>query len=509
MYQKNFLRIYFWKLIAVITGFLSLIIVVPHLSSDAEIYGIYMFVVSISLYLNYADLGFISAGQKYAAEYFAINNKNDEVGMIGFTIAVLILMFIPFSLSIFYLHLNPGLAFNEIGEDNLNSASDLFLILSIIFPVQIILQRLIIMILSIRLLDYVIVRIDIIANIIKISSVLYFFRDGQYNIVAYFLFCTLISILGNVIAAVIVKNSLDYNFRLILKSLTLSKKYFLKSKDLALASFSSTIGFVLFYELDLILIGKFIGVTEIAIFAVAFTFMNFIRSLWVIVYSPILNRLNHFKGLNMMSEIKNLIRITINFTTPLYLVITVALILFSNEIILYWVGKQYLDSIPIMQMLILSIIFGSISQPAMQYFITCSRYSYIYISSIIVPFIFYLTIYFTYENYGILAFAVAKFMASFIFVVISLKGLFEIINPFKILKTWLIPSIIFSLTSIGIAPHIKNYFFINPDKNSFSLLILLIFLAFFILSSYLLLIFLFKKNRLQIINFINKINKTY
>lgn len=95
-YRSNYLKIYLWRSISIISGFLSLLIVVPHLSDNAELYGIYSFCVAFTLYLNYGDFGFLGAGQKYAAEAYARGNHDEEIKILGFTGVILILMIIPF-----------------------------------------------------------------------------------------------------------------------------------------------------------------------------------------------------------------------------------------------------------------------------------------------------------------------------------------------------------------------------------------------------------------------------
>ena len=93
---KNYTKIYFWKIISTITGFLSLFIVIPHLSQNKEIFGVYSLCISLTLYLSYADIGFLGAGQKYASEAFIKNNRKSEIEILGFTGAILLLMIIPF-----------------------------------------------------------------------------------------------------------------------------------------------------------------------------------------------------------------------------------------------------------------------------------------------------------------------------------------------------------------------------------------------------------------------------
>lgn len=61
-----------------------MMVVVPHLSENLELFGIYSVCLSISVYLSYSDLGFISAGQKFAAEAYKRNESLNELAITGF-----------------------------------------------------------------------------------------------------------------------------------------------------------------------------------------------------------------------------------------------------------------------------------------------------------------------------------------------------------------------------------------------------------------------------------------
>ena len=143
VYTKNYIKIYLWRTLSIISGFLSLFVVVPKLSNSPELYGIYASCISFALYLTYADIGFLSAGQKYAAEAYAQGDMRKELNILGFTGAVLLIMIIPFSLSMLYLSYNPEFIIKNLSLAGQKIASQLFLILAVLLPIQIFFQRLV------------------------------------------------------------------------------------------------------------------------------------------------------------------------------------------------------------------------------------------------------------------------------------------------------------------------------------------------------------------------------
>ena len=77
-YLTNYLKIYAWKGMSIVLNMLS-IFIVAQITSRPVIYGIYMLCVSTAIFLSYADIGFIGAGFKYAAEYYAKNDLKNEI----------------------------------------------------------------------------------------------------------------------------------------------------------------------------------------------------------------------------------------------------------------------------------------------------------------------------------------------------------------------------------------------------------------------------------------------
>ena len=75
MFSNKLLKVYFTKFLGILGSILSVTIVLPYISSDVEAYGVYSVVISLIMIVNFADLGFLGAGQKYAAEYSALPKK--------------------------------------------------------------------------------------------------------------------------------------------------------------------------------------------------------------------------------------------------------------------------------------------------------------------------------------------------------------------------------------------------------------------------------------------------
>lgn len=494
---------------SVITGFLSVVIVVPHLSIQQELFGIYTFCMSFVLYLSYADMGFLSAGQKFAGEEFAKGNKDKEIGITGFTLALLICLFIPFSMFMLYLSSNTEVLFGDIAKSNITIASNLFLIMGILLPVQVCLQRLVDFILVIRLKDYIHLRIDVVFNLVKIFSVYFFFREDQYLIVEYFFFITFMTIFGSCIAIYFTSVKVKYSFSQLLRSIRLKKEYFQLSKELALSSFILTVAFILYYEMDLLIIGWLFSMQDVALYAIGFTFLNFMRTLWNILYSPISQRINHYSASSSNVEISQILSKMVEYTLPLYSILTLSLVLFAEPIILFWVGKEYYPSISIFQILMISMFFAVISRPASYYFIARLKYKFMYAQALVSIGVFYTFIFFLKDDFGIESLAIAKVMVAIVLGLIAIKGIFKTVPFYNILKKVLIPLIVIGVAFYIYLPYIVNNIFPSPQKDIASLAEFLVFLSVSIFLSYVLIIISNNSRRQEIFSLLQVSVKQY
>lgn len=483
-YTKNYLKIYLWQIVSLVLNFLSMFVVIPYLTADPTTYGIYSICISFSIFLAYADLGFVGAGQKYAAESYAQNNLKEEIKIIGFTNFVLLVFLILFSIVFFILSNKPELLVKGIDSlEQRSIASSLLLVLAFFTPTTL-LQRLVQMIFSIRMEDFIIQRTNIIGSIFKILSVLYFFKEGDYDIVGFFLFSQAVNFVTASITLIIARKRYNYNFIELFRSISFNKAVFNKTKSLALTSLFMTISWIFYYELDSLAIGKLLGVQEVAIYAIGLTVLSFFRSILGIVFSPFNVRFNHFVGTGDESTLKSFYLQIVSFLAPVVMIPIIAFAIFAKPVVLTWVGNEYSSSILIVQVLVFCNIFAFITYPANFMLLARERQKELYFINFLLPFIFWAGIMATVSVLGVKAFAIFKLVA-FLF---SAYALYRIMIKYlnlsflesirKIFAPMFFPILFLILTSFLIRDYLPQ------EKSKIGLLIVaitmggLIFLSF-------------------------------
>lgn len=206
-YRKKYIQTYIWQALSILLGFASLFVVVPYLSSDKTLYGIYSVCTSLTIFFSYADLGVLSAGVKYAAEYYIKGDHRNEMRVIGFTAFVMISVFSILALGIAFIGVYPTILIPELvdGTESFRIARYLLFTLAIACPI-IIGQRILGLIFTIRVEDYKFQRMLIIGSLARIASVLYFFHGGNYRVVEFYVFYQLVNLIVVLVGLVYSKN---------------------------------------------------------------------------------------------------------------------------------------------------------------------------------------------------------------------------------------------------------------------------------------------------------------
>lgn len=410
-YTKNFFKTYFWQGLGLVLHILSLFIVVPWITDNKVVYGVYSICISTAMFLSYADLGFVSAGLKYAGECFARGEKEEEIKFYGFSSFILATFIGLIAIVYLIFSFNPTLLIKDISDPEYLSIASKLLFIQAIFSFSTVLQRLVTGIFQVRVEQFVYQRINIAGSAIKIASVFYFFGDGKYDIVGYFLFIKVIELLTQVIGVFVIQYRYKYSLISLIKAFRFNKSIFKITKSLAIGSLFVTAMWILYYELDIIIIGRMFGAHDVAIFALAFTFLQFLRSLSSIILSPFQSRYNHFIGVNKMVELKSFFKRVILFTMPIFILLILSVILIGDNLVLSWAGDEYIESGLILKLLVSIFMFSFITVPAANMLVALERVKEMYKVNLVMVILYWVGILVFKDSMGILAFPLFKLIA--------------------------------------------------------------------------------------------------
>lgn len=410
-YKKNYLLIYFWQSLSILLGFFSLFIVIPYLSADKSLYAIYSVCTSLTVFFSYADLGFISAGVKYAAEYFIRGEKDKEVNMIGFVAFMMMAAFLVVSAVIIVCAVYPTLLIPELmeGSGQWHIARWLLLTLALSCPVMIG-QRVLTMVFTIRVEDYKYQRISIAGSLVKILSVFYFFREGHYELLEYYVFFQVVNLLI-VLVAFIYTRRYGYRMKPLMNAFRFNREIFDKTKKLSGTSLVLVISMILYYELDQIVIANYLGINTVAVYAIALSVMTFVRTFMSLLYSPYSSRYNHYSGVGDISGLQAFVKKVITELSPVVCCPILVLACLASPFVVSWVGESYFSSSCLIAIMVFSFIPNFIGTPISSYFIAKEENMRLIKLSVYNVVIYWVGIILTIHLWGVYSFAVFKSVA--------------------------------------------------------------------------------------------------
>lgn len=413
-------------MISIGTAMLSYTIVIPRLSSDVNSYGIYSVVISLMIFLQYADLGFLGAGQKYAAESYVRNERTNEIKILGFVHFILLIVVILYILLLTYVYFNPGLLFNSMQAQDKTLAKSLILVFIGSSPI-IIFQRLASAIYSIRLEEYVLQYFEIVSSVIKILSTFYFFRDGSYEILNYVIFIQILNLVSVACGFIVIRFKYQYNIKRLIYAFRFQKSVYDLTKAMAMTSVVVTISWMLYYEFDLIYVSKLYTPEMVAIFAIGITMLTFSRSLMNAFLGPFQTKFNHLRGMKEDDKLNQYFLLLINWAFPISILPALTIIIMMQSLIISWIGSAYIDSIWISRILICNLFFSFLSVPISYLAMAKEKFRFIFISSVFLP-LFYFTFFFIlYKPIGYFSIPTAKVLTILVNLIVTIYLLRDII----------------------------------------------------------------------------------
>ncbi len=478
-YTKNYFQIYFWQILAFGAQVLSMFIVSPFLTSAPAIYGIYAICISTTLFLTYADIGFMGAAFKFASESVSRNDREQEMKVISFAAFILLIFLAIFVGFLFIIAFNPKLLIKDLNRlADIEVASQLLFILILTSPINTFLNRISSIIFGIRLEDYVPGRILLVSNLIKIASVILFFGDNRYDIVGFFLFSQLLTLTATLIPFKIAKKKYNYDLRFLFKNIKFSRQTYIFMKDLAFNSLYSSIMWIIYYEMDLLVIGPLGGALMAATYQIGLSLMSYWRTVVNILSSPLPARFNHFVGINDMGRFREFFSKIVLFLMPFTVLPVITLICYMKPLIYSWIGPNYDSSVLIAQLLTMCWILHFVVTPGGVLLYAQKQVKLLYIITTVNVIVFWGGIAVTFPYLGLIAFAFWKLITFII------SGIFYLQYSLKFLdigfgaffKKFIVPILAPVLVVIGGSLYFSG--FLPLIKGAWNLLFVLIACGF-------------------------------
>jgi O-antigen/teichoic acid export membrane protein len=160
-----------------------------------------------------------------------------------------------------------------------------------------------------------------------------------------------------------------------------------------------------------LIIGKFVGLKEVAIFNICMSVMTLSRSLYGILYNPFTAKFNHFIGKKEVDKLGLAYEKILVIGLPLSVIPTTILILTMKSFIFSWVGAEYSSAVPIIAIMFASYYYTFLSNPTGIAMVALENIRSLYVSSALMPIIYWLGIILTFRYFGLWSFGLFKFIA--------------------------------------------------------------------------------------------------
>ena len=457
-FTNRFSKVYIWQFISLIVRMLSLLIVIPIISFDKSVYGIYSLILSIQIFLNYGDFGIFSSVKRFLIE-FNDNNHRDfsHLQKFSFFSGFVLWIFFSFLLSIIYF--NPDFLIKDINYEEIDLIKDLILICSV-NGFALVFQKIVAIYYQINIMDDILKKIQICGNVLIILFAFFLDSYDVFNLKMWYLFSSFVQIIVffiiyiNALKRKLIINHYFFTFFNFFNS-DLIKNVF----NFSIPLFVSSICWLLFYEFDNFIIGKTLGINQVAIYSASVVFLIVTRSVFGIIFNPInVNAIYAFK--KSVKTGGNYISNSFLFLFLIGIFFCSSLFLFSEDLINYVYGNNYYESVQIVNILLFQFLFYPffyLAGTVLENFFSSKK---IIVISIFTVTIYYSLIFFNLDSLSLLKLAIFKIVTFFLISILYFIVLINYLNFTKVVSnifyffilifilTFFIQNLIFSLKFI-------------------------------------------------------------
>lgn len=464
---KLYLKNYIFHFLSIISKIGTLLIITPLISKEKDFFSIYSYGISLLAFLNYADIGFFRAAQKFAAESVSLKDNDKIYKSLGFGTFISICIVILISIVFFIFSLNPSLAISNVETTRqLKFAKYFFLITSLATPL-VVFQRMVLAYYEINLKAYRYHLFSVLINFIILGSCFVLISFHHFSILYYFILLQFFNLIFLIFIFLDLKFTFNYDLKSILFNIKFSKNEFENSKKIAFSSLASMICWLVFYEIDILLLSKIFSIEQIAVYSLSLIVLGLFRTFAGLLFGSFSIRINNLIGMNDHLGFINYSKSFLFITAPIIIYLTLTYVIISDFFIINWVGLDYMKSSNISRFLVIGYSLSFISYITSSMLLAKQRVKESFYISICQPLFFWVLVYLLNKEHEIIVVSAIKCLILLITDIIYVKYLLELteINykeifkkiffPFLILS----PFVILSLSMfVNYVPNISRYF---------------------------------------------------
>lgn len=352
---KNIRFRFLTTILGLILTFFLFPFIVRH--TGQELYGVYLIVMTVTGYFGLLDLGVMSALTKYVSEY----NGGGDAGEINRIINASFSFYVCIGLIAALFLFGCSLYFDRffrIEVQNVVLSRQLFTIaaISALFTWPLSTFRGTVQGLN---LWHIEAMVNMTVGILNAISAFIIFTAG-YGIVLYIIVSQTLNILGSMALYLVSKKKTSFTISFPYLDVKTFRFIFNFSSFMFLGSLVS----IFLFQIHNFIIGYFISMSAVTIYAVAYGMQNYFRVINSAIGAPPWTMASEMEGRGDYDGQRTLVLKATKFTTAIFLPVILITFFFAEPFIIHWMGSGFQESVLPARIIILFWLFNGTIEPA-------------------------------------------------------------------------------------------------------------------------------------------------
>lgn len=423
LFSERLKDTYIWNVFSNALNFISLIYASSMMAVNPQVFGVFSLVFSIYFLIGYFDLGFTSSSLKFYSESLK-SGKYKRYNILGFIFFIFIVLGALFA-CLFFL-ISDAIYFTDNLSDLASETFKTLCLISAFFCFSIAFKKVGDIHFSATVQTYIQHKAIAFGSLCKLIAALIFFHFYDYQIARFFFAFLAIDFVINVYLFFKVINFRDI-WKFIFKHIRFHKGIFTEQKSLAFTTIMGALIAIICFESDIILGEVVIKSKEIFLISAVYFLTTPLKRFISILFVPLFPRFNHFYGEKNHTAINNLFK---SLMKLLILISPYFAILFivSFDLILLIYGEEYIGSIDLLRISILTYFLIFLTNPIISILRTYLKIKELMLINIIQLSVFFVVLFTTFTSLGIYSIFISKFLSTFVIVVLMVIQLRFLIN---------------------------------------------------------------------------------